>query len=178
MTLDIDLPPAADPRTPRPPLADERTALAAFLAWHRLTLEVKCRDLAVSDLARRSVGRSQLSLLGLIRHHAEGERFWFREVMAGETPPALYALDGPGAAFDVTNANADTVGEAWEAWRAEVAYAEKLVANAVDLDVVGQEPGAGPVSLRWVMLHMIEEYARHNGHADLLREEIDGRTGL
>ena len=110
---------------------------------------------------------------------AEGERFWFRQVMAGEDPEPLFPpVAGTDPAFDVDNADADMVACAWRAWRDEVAFAEMFVARAPDLDVAGHEPGAGPVSLRWVMLHMIEEYARHNGHADLLREQIDGVVGL
>jgi hypothetical protein len=70
------------------------------------------------------------------------------------------------------------VAEAWEAWRAEVAFADSFVAAAPRLDVAGDEPGEGPVSLRWVLMHMLEEYARHNGHADLLREQVDGQVGL
>nr|WP_308197825.1 DinB family protein [Hamadaea flava] len=161
---------------PRPTRADERTTMTAFLRWHRLTFEVKCAGLSAAELARRSAGRSTLSLLGLIRHHAEGERFWFRQVMAAENPPPLFAGDGD-VAFAVTG-DPHLVAQAWQMWREEVAFAERFVATASDLDVVGDEPGAGPVSLRWVLLHMIEEYARHNGHADLLREHIDGRTGL
>jgi hypothetical protein len=168
-----------DPRVPRPPQADERTTLAAFLGWHRLAFDLKCSDLAVDDLARRGVGPSALSLLGLVRHLAEGERFWFRQVMAGDTPVPLFALPtDPDAAFAVDNADEVMVASAWEAWRTEVAFSERLAADAPDLDVTGLEPGAGPVSLRWVMMHMIEEYARHNGHADLLREQIDGVVGL
>src|SRR5918997_5674582 len=162
-----------DPRVPRPPQADERTTLVAFLRWHRLTLEFKCSGLTAQDLARRAVGRSALSLLGLVRHHAEGERFWFRHVMAGQNPPRLFSSAESNAAFDVANADQAMVADAWEAWRGEVAFAEGFVAEAPDLDLVGHEPGVGTVSLRWVMMHMIEEYARHNGHADLLREQID-----
>jgi len=175
--MTVDVPRAyADPRMRRPVRADERTTLTAFLRWHRQTFEVKCAGLTPADLSRRSVGRSALSLLGLIRHHAEGERFWFRQVMARLNPPVLFPAGGDDA-FAVTG-DADTVAQAWQLWRDEVAFADDFVATATDLDVVGTEPGVGPVSLRWVILHMIEEYARHNGHADLLREHIDGQTGL
>lgn len=101
--------------------------MAAFLAWHRLTLEVKCGGLSPQELARRSVDRSALSLLGLIRHHAEGERFWFRLVMAGENPAPLFPVSGPGAAFDVIDADLDMVTDARQAWRAEVTFADRLV---------------------------------------------------
>lgn len=177
MTSALVAPPFPDPRTPRPPLADERTSLTAFLGYQRLTLKVKCQGLGPGDLARRSAGRSSLTLLGLVRHLAEGERFWFRHVMAGENPPAVFS-GGKDAALDVTDADQDMVSDSWELWQAEVEFAEEFVSAAPSLDITGNEPGEGPVSLRWVMLHMIEEYARHNGHADLLREQIDGATGL
>ncbi len=178
MTSSAEVQRPVDVRVRRPTQADERTTLVAFLRWHRLTFEYKCSGLGPADLARRGVGRSALSLLGLVRHHAEGERFWFRQVMAGQNPPPLFSPADPDAAFDVAEADADVVASAGEAWRAEVAFAEDFVAGAPDLDVVGHEPGAGPVSLRWALMHMIEEYARHNGHADLLREQIDGAVGL
>jgi uncharacterized damage-inducible protein DinB len=164
-----------DSRSKRPALADERVTVLAFLQWHRETLELKCADLKPEQLAERAVRRSGLSLLGLLRHAAETERFWFRRVMAGENVPPLF--DVPDA-FDVTGLDAAMVDEAWSAWRAEVAFANKFVAAALDLDVIGDEPGEGPVSLRWVLMHLVEEYARHNGHADLLREQLDGVVGL
>lgn len=168
-----------DRRVARPPLADERTMLAAFLGWHRDTLELKCSGLDAEALARRAVGRSALSLLGLLRHAAETERFWFRQVMAGAQAPPLFAsATGPDGAFDGAVADPDLVAQAWQAWRAEVAFAERFTAEASDLETTGHEPGQGPVSLRWVLLHLLEEYARHNGHADLLREQIDGAVGL
>ncbi|MET7397953.1 DinB family protein [Dactylosporangium sp. NPDC005572] len=159
-------------RQNRPPLADERTTLLAFLTWHRQTLRLKCSGLPPADLARRSVEPSALSLLGLVRHAADTERFWFRVVLAAEKAPPLYP-----DAFAAPAAPADAPG-AFAAWESEVAFAERFVAAAPSLDVVGEEPGEGPVSLRWVLLHLIEEYARHNGHADLLRERLDGAVGL
>jgi uncharacterized damage-inducible protein DinB len=112
-----------------------------------------------------------LSLLGLVRHAAESERFWFRRVMAGENPAPLFSsVTAPDGAFDVVSADARMVAQAWEAWRAEVSFADRFVDAAPDLEVMGNEPGEGPVSLRWVLMHMVEEYARHNGHADLLRK--------
>jgi uncharacterized damage-inducible protein DinB len=167
--------PAGDSRVKRPARANERTTILAFLQWHRETLALKCAGLTPEQLAEPAVIVSALSLLGLVRHAAESERFWFRQVMAGDEPRPLFSsLD----AFDVLDADAEMVAQAWEAWRAEVAFADLFVATAPDLDVTGNEPGEGPVSLRWVLMHMIEEYARHNGHADLLREQIDGAVGL
>jgi uncharacterized damage-inducible protein DinB len=160
----------------RPPLADERTTAVAFLRWHRETLRLKCAGLGPAQLARRSVGSSALSLLGLVRHAAESERFWFRRVMAGEEAEPFFS--SPGGAFDVDGADAHIVAQAFEAWQEEVAFADRFVDAAPDLELVGNEPGEGPVSLRWVLTHLLEEYARHNGHADLLREQIDGAVGL
>ncbi|MDT7726123.1 MAG: hypothetical protein QOI21_2699 [Actinomycetota bacterium] len=166
-------------RVKRPTQADERTTTVAFLNWHRETLGVKCAGLRPAQLADRAVDRSALSLLGLVRHAAESERFWFRQVMAGEEAPPLFSFPvASDGVFDVASADARMVAHAWEAWRAEVAFADRFVAAAPDLEVIGNEPGEGPVSLRWVLMHMVEEYARHNGHADLLREQIDGAVGL
>jgi uncharacterized damage-inducible protein DinB len=163
----------------RPPRADERTTTVAFLRWHRETLKLKCADLETAQLARRSVGSSALSLLGLVRHAAESERFWFRQVMAGEASSPLFAsADAPDGDFDVAGADEQTVAQAFRAWKEEVGFADRFIDAAADLEVVGMEPGEGPVSLRWVLTHMLEEYARHNGHADLLREQIDGVVGL
>jgi uncharacterized damage-inducible protein DinB len=166
----------APSRPKRPPLADERTTTTAFLSWHRETLRLKCEGLSPEQLVARSVGASALSLLGLVRHAAESERFWFRQVLAGQDASPLF--EAPDGAFDVASADTALVAETWEAWQAEVAFADAFVAAARDLDVTGDEPGEGPVSLRWVLMHLIEEYARHNGHADLLREQIDGAAGL
>lgn len=163
-------------RAKRPPQADERTTVMAFLLWHRETLGLKCKGLNPAQLAERAVDSSALSLLGLVRHAAESERFWFRQVMAGEEASPLFT--SPDGAFDVAGADAHTVAQAWEAWRAEVEFADRFVAAAPDLEATGDEPGEGPVSLRWVLMHMLEEYARHNGHADMLREQIDGAVGL
>ncbi|MFJ3846400.1 DinB family protein [Streptomyces albidoflavus] len=160
-------------RAKRPTRADDRTTAAAFLSWHRETLALKCAGLDAAELARRAVGSSALTLLGLVRHAAESERFWFRRVMGGEDAGTLY-----DDAFDIAGADQAMVRRAWEAWQTEIAYAERLVGSADDLDVLGEEPGEGPVSLRWVLAHMLEEYARHNGHADLLREQIDGTVGM
>lgn len=169
-----------DPREDPPVRGDERTTLEAFLRWQRETLQLKCSDLDASDLARRAVEPSTLSLLGLVRHMSDVERGWFRRVMAGEdAPPHFYSKGDPDGDFDGAAPDPALVAEAWDTWRSEVAFAERFVAEAPDLDVTGKVPDAwrGPMSLRWVLVHMIEEYARHLGHADLLRERIDGALG-
>ncbi|WP_410660535.1 DinB family protein [Amycolatopsis sp. lyj-112] len=167
-----------DRRTEPPGQADERATLSAFLRWQRDTMALKCEGLDPEALSRRSVPPSSLSLLGMIRHLAEVEHMWFRQVLAGQDVPPLYYSDtDPDGDFDGAVADAEVVAEAWKTWRDEVAFAESFVAAAPDLEVSGNEARRGPISLRWVLVHMIEEYARHNGHIDLLREQIDGAVG-
>jgi uncharacterized damage-inducible protein DinB len=164
---------------------DERTVLAGYLHDYRLTLELKCAGLDAEAMARRSVEPSDLSLLGLVRHLSDAERYWFRQVMAGEDAPARYrqsAGDEHDRAFSDAAAEPAAISLAWEDWRTEVAFAERFVGSASDLGLTrpytGRGGHQGQVSLREVLVHMIEEYARHIGHADLLRERIDGRVGL
>jgi hypothetical protein len=173
-----------DPREDVPRLGDERTTLVEALRCQRLTLEMKCAGLDAEAMARRSVEPSTMSLLGLVRHLAETERDTFRQMMAGQDVPRLYCspTDRDGD-FDGAVADPQVVAEAWEAWRAEVEFATQFVADAPSLDITGDDPlnqhgsGGGAMSLREVLVGMIEEYARHMGHADLLRERIDGRLG-
>ncbi len=176
MFNDVD----TDPREDPPTRGDERDTLAGFLRWQRETLEVKCSGLDATDLARRSVEPSTLSLLGLVRHLSDVERGWFRRVMACEDAPSHFSSEAdPDGDFDGAAPDEALVAEAWDIWRVEVAFAERFVAAAPDLDITGKipDPQRGPMSLRWVLVHMIEEYARHLGHADLLRERIDGAVG-
>ncbi|WP_030757741.1 MULTISPECIES: DinB family protein [unclassified Streptomyces] len=157
----------------------ERAVLAGYLRDQRLTLELKCAGLDAEALARRSVEPSDLSLLGLVRHLAGVEQYWFRQVMAGQEIRRHYRSEEDRAG-EFTGAVADpaVVADAWDTWRAEVAFAEHIVATAPDLDVTGHGGHDDePMELREVLVHMIEEYARHNGHADFLRERIDGRVG-
>ena len=177
---DMFIDPGTDPRDEPPTRGDERATLSGFLRWQRATLELKCSGLDPADLARRSVEPSTMSLLGLVRHLADVERGWFRCIMAGQdTPPHFRSPTEPDGDFEGAVPDPAAVAEAWEVWRAEAAFADQLVAEAPDLDTTGKVPDAwrGPMSLRWVLVHVIEEYARHNGHADLLRERIDGRLG-
>ena len=156
----------------------ERATLLEYLRRYRLTMEMKCADLDAAQLASRSVPPSTMSLLGLIRHMADVERHWFRRVMARSGAPPLYwSQEGPDAEWLGAVADPALVDDAWRAWRGEVAFAEKFVADSPDLGVKGLEPDGGSPALRSVLVHMIEEYARHCGHADLLRERIDGRIG-
>lgn len=172
---DMWVDPEDDPRELGVAASDERTVLVDYLRRYRLTLEMKCADLDPEQLARRSVPPSNLSLLGLVRHLADVERYWFRQVLAGENVPRAFRTEADrDAAFNGALPSADLVDEAWTVWRAEVAFAERITGWAPSLEATGRDRG---VSLREVLVHMIEEYARHCGHADLLRERIDGRVG-
>jgi len=173
-----------DPRENGPTLGDERTTLVEALRSARLTLEMKCSGLDAEAMARRSVEPSTMSLLGLVRHLAEMERATFREMMAGQDAPRLFCSDTDrDGDFDGAVPDSQMVAEAWDIWRAEVDFANGFVAEAPNLDITGDDPlnqhgsGGGPMSLREALVGMIFEYARHLGHADLLRERIDGRIG-
>ena len=174
---DLFVDPAADPREGGPRLGDERTTLNEFLRCQRLTLQLKCDGLDAGQLARRAVEPSTMSLLGLVRHMAEVERAWFRRRFAGLDVPKRYQAEAdPDADFNGAVADPAVAEEAWAAWRVEIVFAEQFTRDH-DLDFVGHDSEGEPVSLRELLVHMIEEYARHNGHADLLRERIDGRLG-
>ncbi len=169
--------PEDDPRTDGG-FADERSTLTGYLRDYRLTIELKCSGLDAAGMACRSVEPSNLSLLGLVRHLTDVERHWFRQVLAGQDAPWLYRRDDDrDAAFNDAVADPAEVASAWAAWRAEVSFAEELAGQAPDLEVSGSYGPGRTISLREVLVHMIEEYARHAGHADLLRERIDGRVG-
>ncbi|MFJ1614719.1 DinB family protein [Streptomyces sp. NPDC088249] len=159
-----------------PSTADERVLLEGWLRWHRETLLTKCAGLGPAQLARTAAEPSNLTLLGLVRHMAEVERWWFRRSFAGEPIGDLFAGpdDGDEGIDGVDAAHAE---RDYAAFRAEVEACEAAVAGR-GLDETFQSTTRGrPVSLRWVYLVMIQEYARHNGHADLLRERTDGATG-
>ncbi|MBS2966091.1 DinB family protein [Actinocrinis puniceicyclus] len=173
------LPAQDDPRRNGPRLADERATLTEYLRRQRETLRLKCAGLDARQLALRAVEPSTLSLLGLVRHLAQVERIWFRQRLAGQDVPDRYrSADAPDGDFDGALPDQAIVAEAWQAWRDEVAFAEDFVARAPNLEITVRKPDESAMSLREVLVHMIEEYARHNGHADLLRERIDGRIGM
>ncbi|MYS87553.1 DinB family protein [Embleya scabrispora] len=162
---------------PEPPLiADEREMIRGYLDYHRATLAMKCDDLSDEDLRRQSMPPSTLCLLGLVRHMAEVERNWFRRVINGEDIPLVWSDQGD---FQVAyDASTSTRAEAFAAWEAEIEHSRRIEAAAESLDVTGHNAKWDEdVSLRLVMLHLIHEYARHNGHADFLREGIDGTVG-
>jgi uncharacterized damage-inducible protein DinB len=174
---DVFLDPAVDPRAENTQQGDERATLLDFLQFQRQTLEVKCADLDPEQLARRSVPPSTMSLLGLVRHMAHVERVWFRIRFDGQDLPRLYqTAEDPDGDFNGAVADQAVVDEAWAAWREEIAFAEEWTRNH-PLDFVATSGDDSRISLRELLVHMVEEYARHNGHADLLRECIDGRLG-
>ena len=151
----------------------ERQAVEEWLDFHRATLLMKCAGLSPEQLRERAVPPSALSLLGLVRHMADVERWWFRRNAAGEDIDGIFPDE---AEWDVTGADADAD---LALYAAEIEAARAAVAGK-DLDDVVPSAGHHPErvrNVRWIYLHMIEEYARHNGHADLLRERLDGTTG-
>jgi hypothetical protein len=162
-----------------PPLnVDERTTLEGWLEFHRETLAMKCAGLS-DDLARKaSSPPSVLTLIGLVRHMAEVERNWFRRILDGQVVPTVHNPEGdpegPDGGFELVEGS--TLTDAVATWRDEIAVARECCAGR-DLDDTGRIMDQD-VNLRWIYVHMIEEYARHNGHADLLRERIDGVTGV
>jgi uncharacterized damage-inducible protein DinB len=165
-----------DPRRQEPPyILGDRPMLEAWLEFHRTTLLLKCEGL--DDAARKSrpVGTSLLSLHGLLRHMAEVERSWFSRVLLRQ--PALSSIWYDDKVEDSELVPLD--GADWETdvaiWEAECEASRKAAAG-LKLDDTGLRDGE-PVPLRWIYVHMIEEYARHNGHADLIRELIDGQVG-
>jgi uncharacterized damage-inducible protein DinB len=158
-------------------IADERTALDQMIDYQRDTLLTKCAGLTAAQLKHRSVPPSTLSLLGLVRHMTEVERWWFRMHANGENLEFPFDPDQTGADFDDT-ADADAASDL-EVYRREIDAARAALVGK-DLDLVVPSRADHPErtrDIRWIYLHMIEEYARHNGHADLIREAIDGVTG-
>ncbi|MET9558677.1 DinB family protein [Streptomyces sp. NPDC006645] len=167
-----------DDRVGPPRTGTERETLRAFLDYQRATLAMKCAGLSDDELRQRSMAPSTLSLLGLVRHLAEVERAWFRRVFEDNAAPMLWSPPGEidfQAAYD---ASASSRSEAFTAWEAEVETSRRIERAADSLDLTGRQPRWGQdVSLRMVMVHVLLEYGRHNGHADLLREGVDGTVG-
>lgn len=174
---DMWVAPDADPRESDSPPMDERDNYAAYLRHRRQTLELKCEGLTPEQMAQRSVPPSTMSLLGLVRHLAEVERGWWRRTLAGEQAERLWGPSRADADFNDVVGEQGAVDEAWAAWREEVAYAEAWLAAHDDMGEVIDAGHHGELNVRDVVVHLIEEYAQHLGHADLLRECIDGRTG-
>lgn len=175
---DLWVDPEDDPRDTGTTPRGERAVLAEYLDHFRMTFELKCDGLDAEQLAQRSVPPSSMSLLGLVRHLASVEFHWTRRFIEGRAELARPFKSPDDRDLDFNGAVADdaVVAEAWDAWRTEVAHAREVYAGIADLGLlVGPEGDQNEV--REIVVHLIEEYARHCGHADLLRERIDGRTG-
>ena len=159
-----------------PPLAAERPMLVAYLEFQRETLALKCAGLPGRTHSEKLLAPSGLSLHGLVRHLSGVERWWLHQQFAGDDVPMLYySDDDPNQDFDSLDGDFD---EALAVWQAQVERSREIVAAAASLDDTGTRLADGTeFSLRWVLLRMIAEYARHDGHADLLRERIDGSVG-
>ncbi|MGW6914382.1 DinB family protein [Kitasatospora sp. NPDC054939] len=155
-------------------VAGDRASLTTFLDYQRATLAMKCQGLTGEQLKQQAVPTSGLTLLGLVRHAAEVEQGWFRWVLNGEDCRPLWPrTNGEPAEFQVADADVD---EAFAFWHAACENSRAAADAFASLDDTVDFRGE-VVSLRYVLTHMIEEYARHNGHADLLREAIDGEVG-
>jgi hypothetical protein len=167
---------SVDKRIGPPSFAAEREMLRSFPGYHRATLAMKCEGLTGNELRRRSMPPSTLSLLGLVRHMAAVERAWFRRVFDDNEAPMVWSGQiGFQAASDASASDGE---DAFAAWEAEVKNSRRIERDAESLDVAGYQPRSGEeVSLRMVMIHVLLEYGRHNGHADVLREGIDGTVG-
>jgi hypothetical protein len=153
---------------------DERGSLEGWLDYHRSTLLQKCAGLTADQLAIRSCPPSIMSLLGLVRHMTDVEA-WFHDYDGRPTQPIFNAdpdRDGDFEDVDPARAEDDLAAYLASVERSRAAVADK------GLEAINPDTEAGEYSLRWIYQHMIEEYARHNGHADLLRERIDGATGV
>jgi uncharacterized damage-inducible protein DinB len=168
------LPQDQDPRMQEQPTLGEKACLVGYLEHYRQTLAMKCDGLDAQQLATKSVPPSNISLLGLVRHMARVEQSWFRRVIEERTDlPRLFQEEDAG--FDFPDVDDDLVRESHELWQAEIAYAREVL-DRTDLDTVVDVHGE-PTEVRDIIVHMVEEYARHCGHADLVRECVDGRTG-
>ena len=166
-----------DERPDTPCTGDERATLTGFLDFQRATLEWKCDGLSDEQLRQRVLPTSAMSLLGLVRHLTQVEQHWFHISLDGQTPMLHYWLRGPELSDTDWEVETADVAESFRIWREEVDRSRRIVAESESLDRSFDHPHDGPVTLRWILTHMIEEYARHNGHADLLREAIDGAVG-
>ncbi|MDR7276805.1 DinB family protein [Catenuloplanes atrovinosus] len=172
--------PEEDPRTQGNPVGELAT-IREYLTNYRLTLELKCRDLTPAQLAARAVPPSTMSLIGLVRHLARVEHHWFHRVLRGnrDEPRIYWSADDGDLDFNGATADPGVVADAFASWRAQVADADAWLDGITEADLGAEAltPRGERTAVRDVLIHMIEEYARHCGHADLLRECVDGRTG-
>ena len=167
----------SDKRADPPAAGDERAVLTGFLDFQRQTLLLKCAGLSPEQLLQRAASPSTLCLLGLVRHLTEVEFGWLHARFAGVEDIELY---GPGDAdLEVAEADEQSVAAAFARFAETVAVSRAITADAeLDAPTAQAHPRTGErYSLRWILLHLIEEYARHNGHADLIRQAVDGTVG-
>lgn len=158
-----------------PKAADELTMLKAYLEHYRETFALKCAGVPAARLSDRSCPPSTMSLHGLIRHLAGVERWWFAINFAGlDLPMLYYSDDDPDQDFESL---AGDPFQVLDVWRAECDRSRTILDAASTLDALGVRERNGSYTLRWLLLRMITEYAQHDGHADLLREGIDGAVG-
>ena len=170
--------PADDPRESLHLGTSEKATVTEYLEAYRLTLEMKCEGLTPQQMGTRSVPPSQLSLLGMVRHMARVEHKWFRSVLGGR-PDTPRIFDDGDSGFAELDPTEEGVAAAWLAWRGEVEHARHLWEAWPEANMGAELPDGrgGTLTVRDLAVHMVEEYARHMGHVDLLRECIDGRTG-
>jgi uncharacterized damage-inducible protein DinB len=162
---------------PQPPeTGDERAMLTVWLDYQRATLLWKCEGLDGEDLVRRGVPPSSLSLLGIVRHMDLVEWHWFDHIFSGTSIPPPMSMD-EDRDEDFNELDPELAMADIEHFQERCDRSRSIVAAADSLDTLAASTRRGTVSLRWIMIHMIEEYARHNGHSDLLREQIDGAVG-
>lgn len=172
------IPELTDNRTDAPMTGGEAAVLAHWLDLYRETVLLKIAGLDAEQLCERSVSPSTMSLIGVVRHLTEVEAYWLREVLEGEPDvPDYYSTPGrPDGDFD--DIDPSTVGDDVAAYRREVERTRAIVTRWTDLSALARGRRKGKQgNLRWILVHLIEEYARHLGHMDLLRERVDGRTG-
>ena len=164
-----------DRRRPDPLTGSELEILTVALDNHRIQFEQKCAGLTHEQMSARGVPPSTMSLHGLLRHLSGVERWWFQIQFAGDDVPMLYYTDDdPDQDFESLDGD---IGEAFAVWRRECDRSREIVESAGSLDATGTTSMGNPFSLRWLLVDMIAEYAQHNGHTDLLRERVDGKTG-
>jgi hypothetical protein len=160
-------------RAPEPEDGDERAVLLGWLAFHRDALAAKCAGLTDARLVTAPAAPSDLSLLGLVRHLTEMERWYLVRALSGRDLGLIYCTEADPDG-DILGLTPDLAAPSLKRWDAERAEAESLLRSVESLDAIA--PGSGR-SVRWHVLKVLQEYARHNGHADLVRERIDGTRG-
>jgi len=179
-SVDDHVVPGEPPDRPEPDWAtDERSTLLQYLQYYRTTLERQAFGLTDEQAATATVAPSMLTMTGLIRHMTDVERNWFRRCFNAEAvEPAYFSDERPDGDLEV-DAQLSLAGTL-AAWRAEIELCDQIAARVTEMGTLaaGRSRHGHRPNMRWVLVHMIEEYARHCGHGDLIRERIDGATDL